>query len=146
MKSEPDQFSISDLATKGQHHWDGVRSFQARNYMRDEMRRGDRVIFYHSSAKVIGASGIAEIATVAYPDHTQFDRNSQYFESRATKDSPIWFMVDVKIIKQFPRIVTREELKEERRLRNMKLWSHMRLSIIPITKEEFEVIVELSEK
>ena len=143
MKSEPEDLSIDDLKARKRWHWDGVRNYEARNYMRDGMRVGDLVIFYHSSAEPSGPAGVAKVASLPYPDFTQFDKNSKYFDPKATKESPRWVMVDVEYVKRFPRTVTREELKKERGLKGMKLWTHSRLSIIPLSKQEFETIVRL---
>lgn len=146
MKSEPDEYSIDDLKREKKHYWDGVRNYQARNYMRDEMQMGDVVIFYHSSAKEVGPAGIAEVASLPYPDHTQFDEASKYFDAKSKKEKPTWMMVDVKFVKKFPHIISREEMKHNKSLSKMMLWKYMRLSITPLTKKEFEAIVKLSEK
>jgi len=143
MKSEPSEFSIDDLQKRGKHHWDGVRNYQARNFMRDHMHIGDPVIFYHSSAKVVGPAGIAKVASLPYPDHTQFDPHSKYFDPKATKEKPIWYMVDVRFVKRFKEVLPREKLKSIRALNNMVLWKRNRLSITPLTKEEFEAITKL---
>lgn len=144
MKSETETLSIGDLKKKKCWYWDGVRGYQARNYMRDDMQLGDVVIFYHSNAKPSGPAGIARIARTSYPDHTQFDSRSKYFDPKATKEIPRWFMVDVAFIKKFPRTISREELSMIPSLKNMMLWSHSRLSITPLTPNEFETIVSLT--
>lgn len=146
MKSEPDEYSINDLRRDGKHFWDGVRNYQARNHMRDDMRIGDAVIFYHSSAKEVGPAGVAAVASLPYPDHTQFDPQSGYFDARSKKEKPTWVMVDVRFVKKFPRIVPREEMKNTKALSKMLLWKYMRLSITPLTKKEFDAIVKLAEK
>lgn len=146
MKSEPHEYSIDDLMREHTHFWDGVRNYQARNYMRDDMRLGDQVIFYHSSVVPAGPAGIASVVALPYPDHTQFDSTSKYFDPKSTKEKPIWMMVDVQFEKRFSRIITREEMKNEKALSDMLLWKYMRLSITPLTKKEFEAIVALSEK
>lgn len=105
MKSEPSEFSIDDLWKKKRHHWDGVRNYQARNFMRDHMHIGDLVIFYHSSAAIIGPAGIAKVVSLPYPDHTQFDSHSKYFDPKATKEKPIWYMVDVRFVKRFKEVL-----------------------------------------
>lgn len=140
MKSEPDEFSITDLQKKGVHHWDGVRNYQARNAMRDDMRIDDFIIFYHSSAQNIGAVGVAQVASLPYPDHTQFNSKSKYYDPKATKEKPIWFMVDVRFVELFPRIFSRKEMKAEQKLSHMLLWKYMRLSITALTKNEFTII------
>ena len=140
MKSEPDEFSITDLQKKGRHHWDGVRNYQARNFMRDDMNIGDLVIFYHSSTKHIGAVGVARVASLPYPDHTQFDTKSLYYDKKATIEKPIWYMIDVGFVELFPRTLSREEMKGQKQLGNMLLWKYMRLSVTPLTEKEFTII------
>src|SRR5450759_5049478 len=112
MKSEPDEFSIDDLAraTKKVAPWFGVRNYQARNFMRDQMRLGDPAFFYHSSCEVPGIAGIVEIARLAYPDATQFDRKSNYFDPKATRDNPRWFNVEIRLVKK-TRLVPLSELR-----------------------------------
>ncbi|MDD0853214.1 EVE domain-containing protein [Halobacteriovorax sp. GB3] len=147
MKSEPDTFSIDDLKQrpKSTEHWDGVRNYQARNFMRDEMKKGDLVLFYHSSCKVPGVAGIAKIVKEAYPDHTAFDKNSNYYDPKSSEENPRWFMVDVKFEKKFKKVVTLKELKTFEELKEMKLLQKgSRLSIMPVTKEEFDFIQGLS--
>ncbi len=145
MKSEPDELSIDDLKVKKKSPWEGVRGYEARNSMRDLMRVGDGVIFYHSSTDPAGPAGIAKVASLPYPDHTQFDKKSAYYDPKATKEKPTWILVDVKFVKKFPRVITREELKKEKTLKNMILWKKLRLSITPLTKKEFETISLLGE-
>ena len=146
MKSEPDAYSIDDLRRDRVHFWDGVRNYQARNYMRDEMRVGDMVVFYHSSAKEVGPAGIAKVASLPYPDHTQFDPASPYFDPKSKKEDPRWIMVDVRFVKRFPRIVSREAMKRTKALDGMMLWKYMRLSITPLTAKEFDAIVRLGDE
>lgn len=146
MKSEPDVFSINDLKNrpKQTEHWDGVRNYQARNFMRDEMKKGDLVLFYHSSCKDIGIAGVAKIVKEAYPDHTQYDPQSKYFDPKATEDNPRWFMVDIKWQKTFKEVIPLRLLKQHIELKNMHLVQKgSRLSIQPVTKEEFEFISNL---
>ena len=147
MKSEPDTFSIDDLKQrpKSTEHWDGVRNYQARNFMRDEMKKGDLVLFYHSSCKVPGVAGIAKIVKEAYPDHTAFDKNSNYYDPKSSEENPRWFMVDVKFEKKFKKVLTLKELKTFEELKEMKLLQKgSRLSIMPVTKDEFDFIQSLS--
>ena len=144
MKSEPNEFSIDDLQKKKKHYWDGVRNYEARNFMRDRMHIGDPVIFYHSNGAPTGPAGIAKVASLPYSDHTQFDSQSKYFDPKATKEKPIWYMVDVGFVQKFSRTITREELKSIPALRDMLIWKRNRLSITPLTKKEFEVITKLS--
>lgn len=143
MKSEPDVFGIEDLRRKKTEHWDGVRNFQARNYMR-EMEVGDRVLFYHSNAKEIGVAGLARVAKTAYPDHTSWDPDSKYFDPRSTVEAPRWFMVDVAFVEAFPRIVTLGEIREQAALADMPLVNRSRLSVQPVTDEQFKLIVAMA--
>ncbi len=144
MKSEPGDYSIDDLERDGTEHWDGIRNYQARNLMRDEMEVGDRVLFYHSNAKPPGVVGIAEVASGPYPDHTQFDPDAKYFDPKSDPDNPRWIMVDVKFIEKLPRLVSLHELKEYPELSDMVLLNRSRLSVQPVTKEQFEFIVDLA--
>ena len=113
--------------------------------MRDRMRVGDLIIFYHSNGNPSGAAGVAKVASAPYPDFTQWDKKSKYVDPRSTKEKPIWFMVDVRFVKRFARIMTREELKRPPALRGMQLWRRNRLSITTLSKDEFETIVLLGE-
>ena len=144
MKSEPDAYSIDDLERDGTEHWDGIRNYQARNLMRDEMAVGDRVLFYHSNAKPPGVVGIAEIASGAYPDHTQFDPDEKYFDPKSDPESPRWLMVDVRFVEKLPRLVSLHEIKATPRLADMVLVNRSRLSVQPVTKQEFELIVDMA--
>jgi predicted RNA-binding protein with PUA-like domain len=141
MKSEPGDYSIDDLEADGTTHWDGVRNYQARNLMRDEMAVGDRILFYHSNAKPPGVVGLAEVARTAYPDHTQFDPEDKHFDPKSDPDDPRWIMVDVKFVEKLPREVGLPELKEYPELEDMVLLNRSRLSVQPVTKEQFEFIV-----
>ena len=144
MKSEPDVFSFSDLKKKKTEPWTGVRNYQARNFMRDEMKPGDMIFFYHSSCEVPGIAGIASVASLPYPDPTQFDEKSEYFDPKATKENPRWFLVDVKSEKDLKRFMPLEELKKEKSLQEMRLLQKgNRLSILPVTPQEFEFILKL---
>ncbi len=148
MKSEPDVFSIDDLFdTPNQTEaWDGVRNYQARNMMRDEMQLGDLVFFYHSSCKPPGIVGIAEICKTAYPDHTAWDPGSPYYDPKSSPENPRWFMVDVKFYKKYPRMITLEELKQQPELNEMPLLKRgSRLSIMPVTQYQWEIINKLAE-
>ena len=143
MKSEPDEFGIDDLARapKKTTPWFGVRNYQARNFMRDEMQLGDPAFFYHSSCEVPGIAGIVEIAKLAYPDATQFDRKSKYFDPKATRDKPRWVHVDVKFVKKI-RLVPLSELREYPQLAKMRLLQRgNRLSITPVEPTEWEFII-----
>lgn len=146
VKSEPDVFSIDDLAkSKNQTtYWDGVRNYQARNYMRDEMKKGDKVIFYHSNTKPPAAVGVCEVVKEGYPDFTAFDPDDKHYDPKSKKENPAWYMVDIKLIKKFPKAVTLDEIKQNPKLKNMKLVQRgNRLSVLPVTKEEFDEIVRM---
>jgi predicted RNA-binding protein with PUA-like domain len=144
MKSEPDEFSIDDLQRKKTEPWSGVRNYQARNFMRDGMRKGDGVLFYHSSCEVPGVAGIAEVATAAYPDPTQFDPKSDYFDSASSHDAPRWMLVDVKFKRKLKRVITLAELKGRKELKEMVLLRPgNRLSVSPVAKVEWDFILGL---
>jgi predicted RNA-binding protein with PUA-like domain len=149
MKSEPDVFSFSDLKKrpKQTEPWNGVRNYQARNFMRDEMSPGDLVLFYHSSCDVPGIAGIAKVASKAYPDDTQFDKKSEYFDPKATQENPRWFLVDVAFEKDLDQYIPLEELKKHKTLEEMRLLQRgNRLSILPVTPAEFKFILKLGLK
>ena len=144
MKSEPDTFSIDDLKRKKQEAWDGVRNYQARNHMRDGMRVGDKVFFYHSSCAEPGIVGIAEVATDAYPDPSQFDPKSKYFDPGSSRDNPRWMLVDVKFVKKLKRTITLKELQGDATLDGMVLLRKgSRLSVQPVEAAHWEHIVGL---
>lgn len=148
MKSEPDCFSIDDLKNSPSQitHWDGVRNYQARNMMRDEMHIGDLVFFYHSNTKPPGIIGIAEVVSDAYPDHTAFDPESEHPDLKSTPDNPRWFMVDIKYRQKFNRILALDELKAHPELEGMQLLKKgNRLSVMPVSKAHWEFIHELAE-
>lgn len=147
MKSEPEVFSFSDLlnAPKKTTHWEGVRNYQARNFMRDLFQVGDGVLFYHSNAEPPGVAGIAEIARAGYPDPDALNPKSEYFD-RAAKQKGVnpWIMVDVKAVKAFKRLVTREMLAAEPALKEMMVMKKgSRLSVQPLTAAEFEAVIKL---
>lgn len=144
MKSEPEAFSIDDLKRRAPkaEGWDGVRNYQARNMMRDQMQVGDLAFFYHSNAKPSGIAGIMQISKQAYPDPTQFDPNSKYYDPTATPDNPRWFMVGVTFKQKFGQLISLEELKQHPGLANMPLMRRgNRLSIMPVTEAEWGVIL-----
>ncbi|WP_339897812.1 EVE domain-containing protein [uncultured Gilvimarinus sp.] len=145
-KSEPDCFSIDDLAQEsGQTaRWDGVRNFQARNFLRDQVKVGDLVFFYHSRCKAIGIAGTAEVTGGAYPDPQQFDPQSPYFDPKAEPDAPRWFCVDLTLRQKFAHIITLEQIKHIQELDNMMLRKQGRLSIQPVTSREWQVISQLA--
>ena len=144
MKTEPDEFSIDDLKARKSEPWTGVRNYQARNYMRDGMRKGDGVLFYHSSCAVPGVAGVAEVATAAYPDPTQFDPKSDYFDAGSSRDAPRWFMVDVKFKRKLKRVIALTELKGRNELKDMVLLRPgNRLSVSPVTEAEWKFVLSL---
>jgi predicted RNA-binding protein with PUA-like domain len=146
MKSEPDVFSFQDLKNKPQktEPWNGVRNYQARNFMRDQMKPGDLVLFYHSSCKLPGIAGIARISSHPYPDETQFLPDSEYYDPKSKKDNPIWFLVDVSFEENLKKFIPLEEIKRHEKLSNMRLLQKgNRLSILPVTDEEFRFIKNL---
>jgi len=146
MKSEPDVFGIDDLAARPgkTEHWDGVRNYQARNMIRDDMKVGDRVLFYHSNCKLPGIVGIAKIVKPAYPDHTAFDPASKYYDEKSDPTSPRWFMVDVKFERKLKRCISLDELKQQSELSDMPLVRRgNRLSIMPVTEQQWEMVLAL---
>jgi len=147
LKSEPDCFSIDDLRARPKQisPWDGVRNFQARNMMRDDMKVGDLGFFYHSSCTPPGVVGVIEIVKTGYPDHTAWDLDSDHYDPKSTKEKPLWYMVDVKFVKKFKQMITLDELKQHAELKNMIiLRKGNRLSVTPITSSEYKFILSLA--
>ena len=144
MKTEPDEFSIDDLERVGVEPWSGVRNYQARNHMR-AMRRGDGVLFYHSSCAVPGVAGIAEVAVEAYPDPTQFERKSDYYDPKSTRDAPRWDLVDVGFKRKLARVISLDEIKAQAdRLGDFVLTQRgNRLSVLPVTTAQWKLILSL---
>jgi len=148
LKSEPNCFSFDDLkhAANQTTHWDGIRNYQARNFMRDGMKVGDKAFFYHSNCTPPGIIGTVTITKEAYPDHTAFDPNSEHPDPKSTPENPRWLMVDVQYDKAFKRYVSLDELKRQPELTSMKLLQKgNRLSILPISAEEWTFITNLGE-
>ena len=148
VKTEPDSYSIDDLEREKDQttFWNGVRNYQARNFMRDQMQLGDRVLFYHSSANPPAVVGVARVVREAYPDHTQFDADSHYYDPKATTDAPRWFMVDLKLEQKFDRPLPLAELRQVKALKGMELLRQgSRLSVQPVRAKEFETILKLAE-
>lgn len=146
MKSEPDVFSIDDLAKseKKTTFWDGVRNYQARNTMRDDMKVGDLVLYYHSNAKPPGIAGIAKVVKEGYPDHTAFDPNDKHYDPKSKKSEPTWYMVDIQLVKKFKNEISLPELKANPKLDGMVLLQRgSRLSVQPVSEEHFRVIEKL---
>jgi predicted RNA-binding protein with PUA-like domain len=144
LKTEPDTFSIDDLSKRKTEPWTGVRNYQARNNML-AMEKGDKCFFYHSSCEVPGVVGVCVVNKINIVDETQFDAKSEYFDAKSKKENPTWKCVEVKFEKKFERNVTLSELRDNKKLKNMKLLQKgSRLSVQPVTKEEFEYISKLA--
>ena len=142
MKTEPEMFSIDNLAKLGRSPWDGVRSYQARNHMQ-AMREGDLVLFYHSSTEDRGVVGLARVTREAYPDHTQFDPKSKYFDKTAKKAEPRWFMVDVEFVEKFPKLLALDSMKADPQLTDMLVVKRgMRLSVQPVDAKHMRRILK----
>lgn len=145
LKSEPESFSIQDLANAPQQTtcWDGVRNYQARNMLRDLIQPGDLAFFYHSNAKPPGIVGIAKVVKKGYPDPSQFDKKSKYFDASATREKPRWYSVDIQLDRVFNDLIALDTLKNIRSLSKMILLNRSRLSVQPVSKEEWTVITKL---
>ena len=144
MKSEPDAYSIDDLERDGREPWDGIRNYQARNMMRDEMKIGDEVFFYHSNCKEPGIVGIMKVASEPYPDPMQFDRTSKYYDPKSTKDNPRWCLVDVEFVRKLERTISLAEIKDTTGLDGLILTRKgNRLSIMPIDKTHWSRLLSL---
>ncbi len=146
MKSEPDAFSIDDLERVGTEPWNGVRNYQARNFMRDGMRVGDGVMIYHSNCKVPGITGLATVASAAYPDSTQFDPKSHYHDPKATPETPRWFLVDVAFERKLKRLIPLEEIKQHADAlgEGFALTAKgSRLSVFPVTAAQWKLLLSL---
>ena len=145
MKSEPDAFSIDDLKREKVSPWDGVRNYQARNMLRDDMKVGDGVLFYHSNCDPPGIAGTAKIVKAGYPDYAAFDPRSKYFDPTSNQENPRWYRVDVQFIKKFPQLLSLHELRQIPGLKNMLvLRKGNRLSITPVTDKEWEIIIKMA--
>ena len=144
MKSEPDAYGIDDLQRDGREPWDGIRNYQARNMMRDDMKIGDEAFFYHSNCKEPGIVGIMKIASEPYPDPTQFDRKSKYFDPKSSRDDPRWILVDVEFVTKLDRTITLAEIKEAKGLDGLILTRKgNRLSIMPIEKKHWNKLLRM---
>jgi predicted RNA-binding protein with PUA-like domain len=144
MKSEPDAFSIDDLKRRKREPWDGVRNYQARNFMRDGMRPGDPVFFYHSNCAEPGIVGIARVASDAYPDPSQFDPKSKYFDPASSRAEPRWMLVDVAFVRKLKRTITLKELQARPELAGMALVRKgNRLSVMPVAADEWQAVLAL---
>jgi predicted RNA-binding protein with PUA-like domain len=146
MKSEPDVFGIEDLkrCPAKTEPWDGVRNYQARNMMRDDMKKGDLVFFYHSNCKQPGIVGIMKVVREGYPDHTAFDAKEKYFDPKSDPDNPRWYMVDVRYVRMLKRVITLTELKTHKQLAEFPLVRRgNRLSVMPVSKKDWDFILAL---
>ena len=147
MKSEPDVYGIDDLERDGQEPWDGIRNYQARNFMRDTMKIGDQVLFYHSNATPPGVAGLAQIASEPYPDPTQFDPKSKYYDPKSDPEDPRWILVDVSFIAKFDTLVPLDTLKQDDALEEMLVIKRgQRLSIQPVEAKHFRRVCTLGGK
>lgn len=144
LKSEPSCFSIDAMQRCKITHWDGVRNYQARNMLRDQMQVGDLAFFYHSNAEPSGIAGIVEIVKAGYPDFTAFDSTDQHYDPASDPQKPRWYMVDVKFKQKLPRLISLEELRQQTALADMQLLQRgNRLSVMPITTKEWNTILRL---
>jgi predicted RNA-binding protein with PUA-like domain len=148
LKSEPDTFGIDALksAPKQTAAWDGVRNYQARNMLRDSIKKGDQAFFYHSSCDVPGIAGIVSVVKDGYPDETAFDAKHHHFDPDSKRDAPRWFVVDVKLVRKFPRLITLDELRQHaaKRLKDFVLLRRgNRLSVMPVAKKDWEFVLSL---
>jgi predicted RNA-binding protein with PUA-like domain len=147
MKCEPDAYSIDDLARDGTTSWEGVRNYQARNLMRDDMQVADGVLFYASNAKPSGVSGLAKIVRAGYPDHTAWTKGHHYADEGSDEANPTWYMVDVGFVERFPDVVSLETLKDTRGLEKMMVTQKgSRLSVQPVTRAEYDIVVKLGRR
>lgn len=145
MKSEPDVFSIDDLEKSKTTLWEGVRNYQARNFMMKDMKLGDEVLFYHSNAEPPGLAGLATVSELAAPDPLQFDKKSEYYEPRATKEKPIWYCVEVKFKSKFKNLLSLSEIRDNKKLSNMLVIKKgMRLSIQPVEEKDYHEILKIT--
>lgn len=144
MKSEPGEYSIDDLKKERTACWDGVRNYQARNFMRDDMKVGDGVLFYHSNASPTGVVGVAKVAKESYPDPTQFEKGHAHEDPKSNRDDPRWCMVDVAFVERFPNVVTLADLKADEQLEGMPVRRRgQRLSVQPVERVHFRRVIKL---
>jgi len=147
MKCEPEAYTIHDLERDGETKWEGVRNYQARNFLRDQMQLGDGVLFYASNADPSGVTGLAEISRAGYPDATAWKKGHTYFDEASTKDKPLWYMVDIKFVEAFPGVVSLEVLKSTKGLEDMMVTKKgSRLSVQPVSKAEFDIVTKLGRR
>lgn len=146
MKSEPGEFSIDDLEKMPNQteHWDGVRNYQARNFMRDDMKVGDPIFFYHSNCDEVGIAGIAKVVKEGYPDFTAWDKKDSHFDSKTDPDNPRWIMVDIRFVRKFKNTISLKALKENLALKDMRLIQRgNRLSVMPVEKKDWDTILKM---
>ena len=147
MKCEPAAYTIDDLARDGRTSWEGVRNYQARNFMRDQMQVGDGVLFYASNADPSGVTGLAEIVRAGYPDHFAWTRGHKYFDAAARRAEPVWYMVDVGFVERFPATLPLDVLKSTKGLESMMVTQKgSRLSVQPATRAEYEIVARLGRR
>ena len=147
MKCEPAAYSIDDLARDKTTSWEGVRNYQARNFMRDQMQVGDPVLFYASNADPSGVSGLARIGRAAYPDQFAWKKGHKYFDEASTREKPLWYMVDIEFVERFPEIISLDTLKKTKGLEKMMVTQKgSRLSVQPVTKSEYDIVVRLAKR
>lgn len=148
VKTEPESFSIDDLAAEPNQttFWSGVRNYQARNFMRDQMKLGDRVLFYHSNADPPAIVGVAEVVREGYPDHTSWDESDSHYDPSSTQEDPRWYMVDLKFVRKFATPLSLADLREVAALKNMELLRKgSRLSVQPVAKAEYDAVLKLAQ-
>ena len=147
MKCEPAAYTIDDLQRDGRTTWEGVRNYQARNFMRDDMQVGDGVLFYASNARPSGVTGVAEVARAGYPDSFAWKKGHKYFDAASTKDAPVWYLVDIAFVEKFPGIVSLDTLRQTPGLEQMMvIQKGSRLSVQPVTRSEFDIVVRLGRR
>ena len=145
LKTEPNVFSIDDLKAAGVEPWDGIRNYQARNFIRDQMKPGDKVLIYHSRVQPIGVVGEAEVASEPYPDPTQFDPSEKYHDPKADPEKPRWYLADIKYVRHFPAVIPLTDLKQHPGLKEMVLVQKgSRLSVQPVREEEWRIICAIA--
>jgi predicted RNA-binding protein with PUA-like domain len=146
-KSEPDVYSIDDLKRDRKTYWEGVRNYQARNLLRDDVQVGDEVLYYHSNARPMGVAGIAKVVKAGYPDPEQFDPDSKYHDAKSDPGDPRWYVVDIQFVRKFPEVVPLADLKAEAKLADMMVTQRgSRLSVQPVTKAEFDHVLKLASR
>ena len=144
MKSEPEAYSIDDLKRDKQTYWDGVRNFEARNFLRDKIKKGDLAFFYHSNAEPSGIAGIAEVVGEGYPDPSAFDSKDVHYDPKSKKEKPIWYVIDIRFKERFDSLIPLDELRRTEGLSEMALFTRVRLSVQPVRPEEWKIISKLA--